>query len=263
MNIHGSCNRRCAFCPRVDEHLYPNLNEELSIDFFEKILKELKENNYKGRMGFSGFCEPFLHSNLVYLVKLFKKYLPSNRLEIVTNGDYLEEDIAKKLFDSGIYNIRVSLYTNPKTAIKFDLIRKSLKLTEEQLIVRHRNLNSKNDFGLVLNNRAGAVDYNRIGKQSKIVDLPLKQGCNYPMFKLFIDYNGDCLLCSNDWQKKKIIGNAKKDSIYDIWNSEEVNSVRKKLLSNDRNYSPCDKCDVNGLLNGKEFALKWKNYFAI
>ena len=83
------------------------------------------------------------------------------------------------------------------------------------------------------------------------------------MFKLFIDYNGDCLLCSNDWQKKKIIGNAKKDSIYDIWINEKVNSVRKKLLSNDRNYSPCDKCDVNGLLNGKEFALQWKNYFAI
>ena len=33
MNIHGSCNRRCAFCPRVDEALYPNLDEELEISF--------------------------------------------------------------------------------------------------------------------------------------------------------------------------------------------------------------------------------------
>ena len=195
MNIHGSCNRRCAFCPRVDEELYPNLDEYLSIEFFEKILNELKQNQYKGRMGFSGFSEPLLHKEIVNLVKLYKKYLPNNRLEIVTNGDFLEEELAKKLFDSGLYNIRVSLYTNPKYEKKFLEIRKKLNLGEERFIIRHRNLGRKNDFGLVLNNRAGSVDYSRIGQEEKIKKLPLKQGCNYPMFKLFIDYTGECLLC--------------------------------------------------------------------
>ena len=211
-------------------------------------------------MGFSGFSEPFLHKNLVKLVKLFKKKLPNNRLEIVTNGDYLEEEIAKELFESGLYNIRVSLYTNKKYQIKFDNIRSNLNLTEEQLIVRSRNLGSKNDFGLVMNNRAGSVDYSRIGKKDKVVSLPLKQPCNYPMFKLFIDYNGDCLLCSNDWKKKKIIGNAKEKNIYDIWKGEQINSVRKKLINGDRNYDPCKQCDVNGTLNGNEFRDKWATY---
>ena len=55
INIHGSCNRRCAFCPRVDEELYPNLDEYLDLEFFKKILSELRDNNYSGRMGFSGF----------------------------------------------------------------------------------------------------------------------------------------------------------------------------------------------------------------
>ena len=55
INIHGSCNRRCAFCPRVDEELYPNLDEFLSLNFFEKILVELKKNNYLGRMSFQVF----------------------------------------------------------------------------------------------------------------------------------------------------------------------------------------------------------------
>ena len=187
LNIHGSCNRRCAFCPRVDEELYPNLDEYLDIDFFKKILNELKKNNYTGRMGFSGFCEPLLHRNIVEIVKLYKDYFPENRLEIVTNGDYLDFDTAKKLFDNGLYNIRVSLYTNPKNEKKFLEIRKKLNLSEERFFVRHRNLGKKNDFGLVLNNRAGSVDYTRIGQDQKIKELPLKQGCNYPMFKLFID----------------------------------------------------------------------------
>ena len=261
INIHGSCNRRCAFCPRVDEELYPNLDEYLDLEFFKKILSELRDNNYSGRMGFSGFSEPLLHNSIFDLVKLYKEYLPNNRLEIVTNGDYLNFDTAKTLFDNGLFNIRVSLYTNPKNEKKFLEIRKKLNLDEERFIVRHRNLGRKNDFGLVLNNRAGSVDYSRIGQKEKIKELPLKQGCNYPMFKLFIDYNGDCLLCSNDWTKNKIIGNAKKQNIYDIWNSEKINQARKKLLKNERNFSPCNKCDVDGLLNGNEFKKGWEKHF--
>ena len=42
-------------------------------------------------------------------------------------------------------------------------------------------------------------------------------------------------------------------AIFDIWINETVNSVRKKLLNNDRNYSPCDKCDVNGSFTGEDF----------
>ncbi len=260
LNIHGSCNRRCAFCPRVDEELYPNLDEYLDLDFFKKILSELRENNYTGRMGFSGFCEPLLHKDIVEIVKLYKDFFPDNRLEIVTNGDYLDFKMAKKLFDNGLYNIRISLYTNPKNEKKFLDIREKLNLSEERFFVRHRNLGKKNDFGLVLNNRAGSVDYSKIGQKEKIKTLPLKQGCNYPMFKLFIDYNGDCLLCSNDWAKKKIIGNAKKQNIYNIWNSEMINKARKMLLKDNRNFSPCDKCDVNGLLNGNEFRESWRKY---
>ena len=176
-------------------------------------------------MGFSGFSEPFLHKNLVKLVKLFKKKLPNNRLEIVTNGDYLEEEIAKELFESGLYNIRVSLYTNKKYQIKFDNIRSKLNLSEEQLIVRSRNLGSKNDFGLVMNNRAGSVDYSRT--ERKVVSLPLKQPCNYPMFKLFttimvIVYFVQMI------GKKKIIGNARK--IYMIYGKESKLIRRKNLL---------------------------------
>ena len=36
----------------------------------------------------------------------------------------------------------------------------------------------------------------------------------------------------------------------------------KKLLNNNRNYDPCISCDVNGLLNGKEFSESWKGVFA-
>ena len=85
-NLHGSCNRRCAFCPRVDENLWPNIDEEFSFELFRKIIKELSQVNYSGRMTFSGFSEPTLHSQLPKLLMLIKNELPSAYPELLQMG---------------------------------------------------------------------------------------------------------------------------------------------------------------------------------
>ena len=69
------------------------------------------------------------------------------------------------------------------------------------------------------------------------------------------------LICPDDWDKRKIVGNVKKENILNIWLGEIFHKVRKRLLNSDRNDSPCDKCDVDGLLNGGSFANKWSSYY--
>lgn len=259
-NLHGSCNRRCAFCPRVDEELWPNKDEELSVSLFKKILNELKEVNYSGRISFSGFSEPTLHSRLCEILKLIKENLPNSFPEIITNGDYLNEKKLKEFFESGLKFIYVSLYTNKQTYDKLVKLKKNLNLNDYQFSIRPRNLGSKNNFGLNLNNRAGAVDYSTFGKKIK-EEFPLKQICNYPMYTIFVDYNGDTLICPNDWDKRKIIGNVNKENILDIWNNEQFKNVRQRLLNKDRNSKPCEKCNVNGTHVGKEFSDLWQNFY--
>ena len=63
-SINGACNRRCFFCPRVDENKYPNILDSLNLNIFKKLIEELKQINFNGRMSFSGFCEPLLTKNL-------------------------------------------------------------------------------------------------------------------------------------------------------------------------------------------------------
>ena len=46
---------------------------------------------------------------------------------------------------------------------------------------------------------------------------PLKQPCYFPFYKMMIDYNGDVLICSNDWKKEAPVGNISHESILDIW----------------------------------------------
>ena len=77
------------------------------------------------------------------------------------------------------------------------------------------------------------------------------------MRTFFVDYNGDVQMCSHDWAKKYILGNVKNEKIIDIWCNKKFQFARKKLLNSDRNFSPCNKCDVSGELIGNEHAKKW------
>ena len=69
-------------------------------------------------------------------------------------------------------------------------------------MIRHRYLGADQDFGLTLSNRSGMMN----NAEFKIEPLKtsIKKPCFYPSYTFFMDYNGDVLMCSHDWGKKKI-----------------------------------------------------------
>ena len=98
-------------------------------------------------------------------------------------------------------------------------------------------------------------------KYLKKIDELKGKPCYYPFYKLFIDWNGDALFCSNDWGKERIIGNLAKQSLYDVWMSDDMKGIRSRLKKGDRSQSPCNKCSVKGTLFGKpSFDLINKHY---
>lgn len=262
-DLHGSCSRRCAFCPRVDEKKWPDLDEQFEESLYFKIIKELGNTwDYSGRIAYSGYSEPMMHSDIFGIINKTKKIIPRCTTDIVSNGDYLDEEIIKKLFDSGLDHLRVSIYTSNKTTEKFKKIRDNLNINPSIFFIRERNKGRKNEFGLVLNNRGGAVNLKQIGIKKENT-FPLLRKCNYPLFKIFVNYNGDYQICSNDWNKKKIVGNAKNQSIEEVWYSSEFNNIRTNLMKKNRNIDPCKTCDVQGDLNGDEFFQEWNKIYKI
>ena len=99
-NITGLCNRLCVFCPRVDPKVFPNVNEHLAIDLYRKILNDLKDIDYSGRVSFSGFGEPLLHPDHLELIRATREVLPGCWLDIVSNGDRVDAEKMMDLFDS-------------------------------------------------------------------------------------------------------------------------------------------------------------------
>ena len=251
----GICNRKCSFCPRSDPN-YPDLNEFISKNLHNKLCDELKEINFSGLIIYSGFVEPMLDKNIYNLVNYAKKTNPSARVEIISNGDVLNEKRLKKIYESGLDRLQISLYDGEDQFKKFQQLGKSLNLSEEQYVLRKRYLSEEQDFGITLSNRGGMLTKSTYKIAPKAE--PVNSTCNYPSYKFFLDYNGDVLMCSHDWGKKNILGNLKNQSLKDIWLSEKSMDARKKLNNADRTLSPCNVCDVDGGLIGNSHAQAWK-----
>jgi radical SAM protein with 4Fe4S-binding SPASM domain len=251
----GMCNRKCSFCPRSDPD-YDHRNEFISFELHKKLCDELKEVNFSGLIIYSGFVEPMLDKNIYKLVNYAKTTLPKSRVEMISNGDVLNDKRLMKLFESGLDRIQLSLYDGEDQHHEFVKLGKRLNLNNHQYVLRARYLPEEKDFGITLSNRGGMLekaDYKIMPREKK-----LNKTCFYPSYKFFLDYNGDVLMCSHDWGKKNILGNLKKDKFLNIWLSQNSKIARNKLNNSDRSLSPCNICDVSGDLIGRSHHDAWK-----
>ena len=122
--------------------------------------------------------------------------------------------------------------------------------------MRHRYLSEDNDFGITLSNRAGQMANALF--PIKPLNISLKKACFIPSYTFFLDYQGDVLMCPHDWGKKKILGNLNVSTFQEIWFGKNASNLRLKLINSDRNFTPCNVCDVNGTLMGKKHSNEWK-----
>ena len=245
----GTCNRKCSFCPRSAPN-FDDRKEFISNSLHEKLCKELKELNYMGTIRYSGFVEPLLDKNIFSLINMARKYLPESNIELVTNGDPLNLVRLNKLFKNGLNRILISAYDSKEDAVKLEALCLKANLNAKQYIVRHRYYSENQDFGITLSNRSGLME----NAEYKIESLkePLKKPCYIPSYTFFLDYQGDVLMCPHDWGKKLILGSLVKDKFLDIWFSKQSINVRKMLNNLNRNFSPCNICDVDGTFMGEK-----------
>jgi len=245
----GTCNRTCSFCPRSASN-FVDKKEFISKSLHEKLCTELKELNYKGTIRYSGFVEPMLDKNIYNLISAVRNYLPESNIEMVTNGDPLNLKRLKKLFESGLNKILISAYDGKEESQKLEDLCVSANLSEKQYIVRHRYYSEDQDFGITLSNRSGLM----VDAEHKIDALkePLKNPCYIPSYTFFLDYQGDVLMCPHDWGKKVILGDLNKEKLKDIWFSKRFMGIRKMLNKSNRNFEPCNVCDVEGTFMGEK-----------
>ena len=259
-NITGLCNRLCVFCPRVDPQVFPNVNEHMSLDLYRKILTDLKDINYTGRVGISGFSEPLLHPRLMDFLRASKEILPECWLEIVSNGDRVTAKAMQNFVNAGLNTLHISMYDGPEQIDHFETMIQEAGLPSGVVILRKRYLPPEDGYGINLTNRAGMVSVKEAGVATLLA--PMKHPCYYTHYRMMIDYTGEVLLCPHDWGKKLIAGNLNQEHICDIWTGPILTSIRKRLGNAERGFPPCNKCDVLGTRQGGDHFKAWQQFYS-
>jgi len=254
LSLIDVCNRKCVFCPKSDPSVAPDTYQKMNMRLIEKFTGELKKINYKGSVVLCGYGEPMLHKD-IYLIS--RKLAEASFVEIVTNGDTLTKEQIKKLYDSNVNKLLISLYDGPEQVTKFKAMANAAQVPEDFVILRNRWFDEKEDYGLKLTNRAGTV---KVGVQDN-KDTFTK--CFYPSYSVLVDWNGDVFLCSQDWQRRRTMGNIMLEDFFDIWTGKTISTYRKNLLNGKRCNSPCTECNAEGTVLGYKHAEAWKKIYNI
>ncbi|MFC1968359.1 radical SAM/SPASM domain-containing protein [Chloroflexota bacterium] len=106
-----------------------------------------------------------------------------------------------------------------------------------------------------LNNRAGTIaDYNSMTLRSSNINFSLTEiigrylidctigiiGCYETFYHMNILYNGDVIICCDDWNRATIVGNVRDKTIKQVWNSPPMNEVRRLILK--KKYDQISSC---------------------
>lgn len=256
LNLTELCNRGagtkrpCVFCPRIDPELYPNQPLHMSLATVHEIRRQLAQIEYTGAVVLCGFGEPMLHPTFLSVVHTIAGY--GWRVELVTNGDKLTTELARDLYRLGLECIVVSMYDGPHQVLKFATMLSDAGGVEGgSFILRDRWHTEADAFGLKLTNRAGTVT---VGDQEAADPT---RPCHYLAYQMTVEWNGDVLLCPQDWHKRVRFGNLRDRPILEIWNSRPMKAKRAQLIRGDRSGSPCAGCNTDGCLHGFNHVEAW------
>lgn len=224
------CNNHCLFCPHAFN------NKPLGImnwECYTTIIDQLCEIQYNGRVALMLSNEPLLETRLEKMIEYAKDKSQRFFLDITTNGRLLTVPIVDKLFKLGLDNININDYRGDR-----DICPEKWSSYLEPVFKAYGN-NPKVSF------KRRRLDENLPNYAGNIPQKfnPEDYGfCNYPFRKLTIAYNGNILLCCDDFMYDTNFGNVMKDNLIDCWNHPDLNRARFSLLENSR-IGLCKRCN--------------------
>ena len=251
LSLIDVCNRACSFCPKSDDTVAPNTYQRMTMSLIDKLVDDLKKINFEGAFCLCGYGEPMLHKEHI---KIINKLGEIGGVEIITNGDLINEKSLLKLYESKATKIIISLYDGPEQIDQFKKLIKKINIPDEFVILRDRWYSDKIDYGVKLTNRVGTV---KVGNQPDIKDYS-KTKCYYTAYQLLIDWNGDVFLCPQDWQRRQTMGNIMQTEFFNIWSGPIMSKYRRFLLNGDRKLNPCNQCNADGMVYGEQHFKAWK-----
>ena len=277
----SACNFKCEFCPSPFSTKEDYIKQTFNFELYKKVIDDLKEfdDNIK-MLRFHKIGEPLLNKNIVNMVKYAKDSGKVNNIDMTTNGSLLTRDISEGLVNAGMTQINISIEgissEQYKKYVHYDididnLIENikylySIKGDLEIIIKIPSNYLSEDDkqsfldmFSqycdrIFIENLSSIWPNFNIMEKSKIINIDETKDqynmglknykvCTWPFYAICVNSSGTVSPCALDWQEKLIVGDAKKQSLKEIWNSDKLNELRIRFLKKEvENIDVCSTC---------------------
>lgn len=264
LELTSHCNLKCGFCPHSSGF---SDKGNMHIDLARSIIKQAGMMKVPA-MKFNLRGEPTLYSELPELIKLAKD---EGILETIinTNGN-CKKEILHKCIDSGIDLIIFSVdayYEDTYKSIRggnFYLLEENIISCKSRIYISKSKTKlrvqfvdtstNKSEVSQFLNYYKDYLDIetriskctDRGGAKCDLTNFKTpynRKFCGQPNQRLAVLYDGDVIGCCSDWNKSYVVGNANKESIFQIWHGEKINKLRNDLKKgNHNNYLHCSKC---------------------
>ncbi|MBQ8625902.1 MAG: SPASM domain-containing protein [Agathobacter sp.] len=234
IETYNRCNGVCDFCP-VSVKAESRKKCLMDIELFKKIIDELADLNYSGRLCLFSNNEPFLDSRIIELHKYARKMLPNARMHLYTNGTLLTLDkfieIMKYLDELIIDNYNQELKLIPNARRIKEYCEEHPELIERVTIVLRKPKEILATRGGDAPNRHEKISY----ENTKCVN---------PFRQMIVRPDGKVSLCCNDPLGKNTMGDLNRSSVTEVWYGEEFRKVREALAKGRQYWPHCKYCDV-------------------
>src|SRR5262245_20878624 len=262
-----TCNAACVMCPLEDSHVQ---RRALSDDLFYRIADQLIAMRPRPRVAMHGLNEPLMDKKIAKRLA----YLTSGGIEtvsVVSNASLMTEKMAEALIGAGLSDISFSIESIDQST--FEAIRVGLKLSDvldgvaafvrvrERLsapipvrimcVYSEQTRHRYRDFRAYWQSRLKGPD-------DKIILEPIHSyghfdlyndddvgPCFQPFNTMQIRADGLVSLCTIDVETEYQVGDAKTQSLADIFNGDQFRLARYKHLTGNRDsIDICKRCDA-------------------
>lgn len=257
------CNAKCKFCPYPETSLTQpqGVMEE---DLFCSIVEEISHYPVNLIQPFLN-NDPLMDKRILPRLELIVRKNPKARVMVTTNGTLLRDEIVRGLAELNLDTIHISsngltpeVYRETMGIDAFTVIRNvnnlwdrlrkvnsSTKLVVTAILLKsnkHEVAHMRDYWrsrGVTfylnpLNDRAGNIPeqtfyqllpFSRKANESQMFTMNMS-GCPALYSFMGILWNGDLITCCMDWRRSNLLGNAKEDSLYNLWHGRAYQKLR-------------------------------------
>lgn len=275
------CNFRCKFCPTGDRALMKTAARPLkAMDFglYRKIIDDIREFESPLKvLRLYKDGEPLLNPRFAEMVRYAKKNPNILRVDTTTNASLLTPGRNREIIEAGIDRINISVegvtekhyeeFSDYK--IKFDLFMETIahlyahRANCEIVVKINGDILSEGEeskFIEMFSDKADRVHIEHVMScwpEFKLrggMEVNQQQGiygqaihevsvCPYVFYSFSINSDGQASACFLDWSRKLIIGDAKVESVKNIWHGRMLREYQGMFLRFGRKKHPvCGQC---------------------